>query len=74
MELDDGLGRCDALVGDYVLACVIAFLWAGPEEETMKESQGNQLSRGLEKGYVRIAVVWPYAQFSCLQTWFVSGY
>jgi hypothetical protein len=38
MELDDGLGCCDALIGDYVLAGVVAFLGAGPEEKTVEES------------------------------------
>lgn len=31
MELDDRFGGCYALVGDDVLTCVVAFLFAGPE-------------------------------------------
>jgi hypothetical protein len=35
MELHDGFGGCDALVGDYVLAGVVAFRWAIPEEQAV---------------------------------------
>lgn len=38
VELDNGFRCCDALVGYYVLACVIAFLWAIPEEKAVEES------------------------------------
>ena len=69
MELDDRFGCCDALVGDYVLAGVVTFLWAGPEEKTVKQSWMGQLGSNLEERNIRMAVVLPYAQFSCLQTW-----
>ena len=36
VELDDVFGRGDALVGDDVLAGVIAFGWAVPEEELVQ--------------------------------------
>lgn len=37
MELDDVFGCGDALIGDNVLAGVIAFGWAVPEKELMEE-------------------------------------
>ena len=37
MELNNRLGGCDALVGDYVLAGVVAFLRAVPEEQAAEE-------------------------------------
>ena len=37
MELHDRLGGCDALVGDDVLAGVVAFCWAVPEEQLVQE-------------------------------------
>jgi len=37
MELDDFYISCDALVGDYVLAGVVAFCWAIPEKEAVEE-------------------------------------
>lgn len=37
VELNDRLGRFDALVGDYMLASIIAFRGASPEEESMEE-------------------------------------
>lgn len=43
MELDDGDGGGDALVGDYVLAGVIAFGGTVPEESSMEE--GWRVSR-----------------------------
>ena len=36
VELHDGCGGGDAFGGDYVLAGVVAFLGAGPEEETVE--------------------------------------
>ncbi len=38
MELDDGGGGCDSFGRDYVLACVVALLRTGPEEETIEQS------------------------------------
>lgn len=40
VKLDDGEGRVlrDAHVGDYVLAGIVAFGGAGPEEQTMEQS------------------------------------
>jgi len=38
VELDDSLVGCDALVGDYVLTCVVAFGRACPKEEAMEKS------------------------------------
>jgi hypothetical protein len=37
VELHDRLGGGDALVGDDVLAGVVAFCWAVPEEQSMEE-------------------------------------
>lgn len=37
VELDDVIGRGDPLIGDYVLAGIVAFRWACPEEESVKE-------------------------------------
>jgi hypothetical protein len=37
VELDDSYTSRDALVGDYVLAGVVAFCWAVPEKEAMEE-------------------------------------
>jgi hypothetical protein len=38
VELDDSYIGCDALVGNYVLAGVVAFCWAIPEKEAVEES------------------------------------
>ena len=38
VELDDSYISCDALVGDYVLAGVVAFCRAVPEKEAVEES------------------------------------
>lgn len=38
VELDNFIICCDALIGDYVLACVVAFGRARPKEEAMEES------------------------------------
>jgi hypothetical protein len=35
VELHDGFRGCDALVGDYVLAGVVTFRGAIPEEQAM---------------------------------------
>jgi hypothetical protein len=37
VELHDGFGGCDALVGYYVLAGVVAFCRAIPEQEAVEE-------------------------------------
>jgi hypothetical protein len=37
VELDDSYVGCDALVGDYVLAGVVAFCWAVPEKEAVEK-------------------------------------
>ena len=37
MKLDDVRTCGDALIGDYVLADVIALSWAVPEEESVEE-------------------------------------
>jgi hypothetical protein len=37
VELDYFYISCDALVGDYVLAGVVAFCWAVPEKEAVEE-------------------------------------
>lgn len=47
MELDDGFGGCDALVGDYVLTGVVAFCWAVPEKGAMEQSWKLLESRGI---------------------------
>lgn len=46
MELDDGFGGCDALVGDYVLASIVAFCWAVPEESAMEKRDGGGMIAG----------------------------
>jgi hypothetical protein len=67
MELNNGFCGCDASVGDYVLAGVIAFCRTIPKEGSMEESWG--VSREVDRrGGIRIVVAWPSAQFSCLQT------
>lgn len=38
VELDDGLGGCDALVGYYVLAGIVAFGRTVPEEKLVEKS------------------------------------
>jgi hypothetical protein len=35
VELDDFHIGCNALVGDYVLAGIVAFCWAVPEKEAV---------------------------------------
>jgi len=68
VELEDWLGVGNTLVGDYVLAGVVAFGGAVPKEELMEESY-RSLARSMEdKRVLRIAVVWPGEQFSRSQT------
>lgn len=38
VELYDGLGLSDSVVGDYVLAGIVAFRWTVPKEKLMEES------------------------------------
>lgn len=52
MELEDGLRGIDTLGSDDVLAGVVAFRGAVPEEETVKESwvRLDEVAEGLGKG------------------------
>jgi hypothetical protein len=74
VELHDRFRGRDALVGDDVLAGIVAFCWAVPEEELVEESwQMLDFAAGLGEGRARIAVeAWPLPQFSCSQTWNVD--
>jgi len=74
MELHDRLARRDALVGDYVLAGVVAFCGAVPEQQAMEDGwQMLERFEGLKKKRVRMWVeAWPLPQFSISQTWNVD--
>ena len=51
VELDDGEVGGDPFVGDDVLAGVVAFAGAGPEEETVKEGCNSPEADGLVETY-----------------------
>ncbi|KFY84334.1 hypothetical protein V500_09395 [Pseudogymnoascus sp. VKM F-4518 (FW-2643)] len=72
VELDDGEGRVrrDAHVGDYVLAGVVAFGGAGPEEQPVEESWSRGQLGKSSPGAPNIPTEEsPFLQFSALQTW-----
>lgn len=53
MELSDGFIALDSFRGDDVLACVVAFLRAGPEQDSVEKSwQGRVVSLLLRKVYL----------------------